>query len=425
MSAAFRLTKAGIHHRVFEREPQPGGLVITVEERGYRFDRTGHLLHVADRELREQALAWIGSEVHEIERRSMIWSHGVYTRYPFQANTYGLPPKVAYECVMGFVEAWQTERERAERASPIENFEQYCLAKFGRGFSKHFMVPYNTRLWGVQPSEITADWCERFVPVPSLGDVIAGAVGMDERQLGYNVRFLYPRGGIGRLTEGLARSLDTLELGRCPDHIDVARRELVFKGERVPYEALISTAPLPSLIELLSDTTPELRRAAASLRCTPLYYLDVALRTPCRKPYHWVYVPEPHVPFYRVGCYSSFCADMAPVGKASLYVELADRTEPDLRQLLPEVARWLTTMQLIVRPEDILFARLRRIDHAYVVFDHHYQAALEQIWPALRDAGIWSCGRYGGWTYSSMADALTAGREAADDVMRQLGQSVE
>ena len=29
------------------------------------------------------------------------------------------------------------------------------------------------------PSEITADWCSRFVPLPKLEDVIAGAVGME------------------------------------------------------------------------------------------------------------------------------------------------------------------------------------------------------------------------------------------------------
>ena len=32
------------------------------------------------------------------------------------------------------------------------------------------MVPYNARLWGVPPTEITSAWCERFVPLPKLED---------------------------------------------------------------------------------------------------------------------------------------------------------------------------------------------------------------------------------------------------------------
>ena len=85
----------------------------------------------------------------------------------------------------------------AQNKPEPNNFEEFCLAHFGEGISRHFMIPYNTRLWGVHPSEITADWCSRFVPLPRLEDVIAGAVGMNDRELGYNVRFVYPRLGIG------------------------------------------------------------------------------------------------------------------------------------------------------------------------------------------------------------------------------------
>src|SRR5690242_13712736 len=83
MSAAFHLGREGIACRIFEKLPEPGGHAVTVEEEGYRFDRTGHLLHLRDPEMRALARSWMGDEVLEIERRSMIWSSGVYTRYPF------------------------------------------------------------------------------------------------------------------------------------------------------------------------------------------------------------------------------------------------------------------------------------------------------------------------------------------------------
>ena len=35
---------------------------------------------------------------------------------------------------------------------------------FGEGIARHFMLPYNEKLWGVHPREITAAWCSRFVP---------------------------------------------------------------------------------------------------------------------------------------------------------------------------------------------------------------------------------------------------------------------
>ena len=48
-----------------------------------------------------------------IARKARIFSHGVLTRYPFQANLHGLPPEVIKECLLGIVEA--KVRERSER----------------------------------------------------------------------------------------------------------------------------------------------------------------------------------------------------------------------------------------------------------------------------------------------------------------------
>ncbi len=416
MSAAYHLERARVPHRIFERRAAPGGHVITREDSGYRFDLTGHLLHLRDADLRSLALSWIGDDWIDVQRRSMIWSNGTYTRYPFQANTFGLPPAVAYECLHGFLQA-----HYAKDRPPPQSFEEFCLQSFGEGISRHFMIPYNTRLWGVHPSEITADWCARFVPLPKLEDVLAGAVGLNDRELGYNVKFVYPRLGIGALSDGLARAVPQIELSRAPRAIDWQRRELVFEDETVRYQALVSTAPLSVLLGLCTDLPAPIAAAAARLRCTHLYYLDVALNGPCQKPLHWVYVPEARYPFYRVGCYSNFSSAMAPPGKANLYVELADRGEPDLAALLPEVATALVEMGLIDVPEAVRFARLRRIDYAYVVFDHAYFASLETIRPFLAEAGIVSTGRYGGWNYSAMEDALRFGRDGAAEAQRILG----
>ncbi|MBW2524383.1 MAG: NAD(P)-binding protein [Deltaproteobacteria bacterium] len=420
MAAAHRLDELGIAHRLIEREPQPGGLAVTVEERGYRFDRTGHLLHVDDEQIRSLALRFIGPEVRQIGRRAAVWSHGVYTRYPFQANLHGLPPKVAYQCLLGFLEARERQLQPGATRERPRDFAEYCLRHFGRGITEHFMVPYNSRLWGVPPTEITADWCSRFVPVPTLEDVIAGAVGLADRELGYNARFFYPRKGIGQLSTGLASEVGAIELGRSPTAVRAAARELVFDDERISYDVLLSTIPLPRLIGLCQLAPDDVHQAATKLRATPLHYLDVALRVPCGQPYHWVYVPEAAYPFYRVGCYSNLSADMAPVGKACLYVELADRGEPDLPQLLPTVAAGLTEMGMIRSAADIVFARARRIDCAYVIFDHSYFDALGVIEPFLSQHHIISRGRYGGWNYSAMADAIRFGRDAADEARRLL-----
>jgi len=413
MSAAIELSRRGAQYRIFEKLAEPGGHAVTIEDNGFRFDRTGHLLHLKSDALRAEVLDWIGPDHLRIQRRSVIWSNGVYTRYPFQANTFGLPPQVAYDCVQGFLAAQLAK----DKPAPT-NFEEFCLYHFGEGISRHFMIPYNSRLWGVHPREITSAWCERFVPLPRLEDVIAGAVGLNDRELGYNSNFIYPRLGIGELAQGMARRLPRIELGQSPLRIELAARQLLFEQERVPFQVLLSTIPLPRLLGLIDELPDPVREAAGKLRCSHLHYLDVALCRPPGTNFHWAYVPEAKYPFYRVGCYTHFSSALAPPGKSSLYIELADRSPPDLERLLPEVARGLIEMGVIGSANEIEFARARRIDHAYVIFDHDYFAALEVIRPFLQAARIISSGRYGDWNYSAMEDAILFGKVAAEQALR-------
>jgi protoporphyrinogen oxidase len=414
LSAAWTLGERGVDYRIFERLDRVGGHAVTAEEDGYRFDRTGHLLHLRHPRWKERVLGWV-PDCSNVVRKSRVFSHGVYTRYPFQANTFGLPADVAHECVLGFVRAAMSPPQREP-----QNFEEFCLQHFGAGISRHFMLPYNERLWGVPAREITSAWCQRFVPLPALEDVLEGAFGLNDRELGYNANFLYPRHGIGELPQAIARQVRPVELGRTPTGIDFERRELHFESEIVPYQSLISTIPLPVLVGLLRNAPPEVTAAASELRSTHLDYLDVALARPCGQDLHWVYVPEYKYPFYRVGCYSHFSAAMAPPGKASLYVELADRGAKTLDGVLPGVTDGLVELGLIERAGDIAFARLRRIDYAYVIFDHRYFPALEVIKPFLASAGIVAAGRYGDWNYSSMEDALAFGEDAALGVLERL-----
>ena len=410
LAASFFLGRANVRHRLFEREAVAGGHAVTLAEQGFRFDRTGHLLHLRDPDMQALASELLPAEQYrKLQRRSAVFSHGVYTRYPFQANTFGLPPEVAFECVAGFLQA----HFAANKPEP-KNFEDFCLAHFGAGISKHFMLPYNARLWGVSPRDVTSEWCQRFVPLPKLEDVLRGALGAQAPELGYNTSFWYPEQGIGSFSDALA-ARTPVELCRAPQQIDLERRVLVFEDEEVPFDVLLNSIPLPTLLRLLSSLPEPVAQAASRLRSTHLHYFDLGLSVPNPNPYHWIYVPEDKYPFYRVGCYSHFSDKLAPPGKSSLYVELCDRRAPNPERALAGIIPGLRELGLLKSERDIEFWRLRSIDYAYVIYDHHYRAALDVIEPFLVEQRIISSGRYGSWNYSSMEDALLMGRSAARD----------
>jgi len=407
LSAALELKRG---FRILEQRDVPGGLADTVVDRGYRFDRTGHLLHLRDRPTRRLVSDLLGDRLLEVERRARIFSHGVYTHYPFQANTHGLPPEVVAECVEGFREAHAARGGRRVRK---RTFEEFVQAHFGSGIARHFMIPYNRKLWGVHPREITDEWCERFVPTPSLEEVEAGAAGAPQDRMGYNATFLYPRTGIGELAGAMAGRAGPIEHGTAVRAVDFRRRQVRARGQWIPYRALVATLPLDRLAALLVDPPRRIAEAASRLRCAPLRYLDVALSRPPGLDHHWSYVPEPKYPFYRVGSYSSFSPEMAPPGKGSLYVELASRGPLRLDRLMPRIVAGLTEMRIVRGAADIAFVRPERIRHAYVIYDRYWARSRRALIDWLEQQGIFTAGRYARWEYAAMEDAIRQGAEAA------------
>jgi protoporphyrinogen oxidase len=424
ISAAKHLARRWL---LLEKNDRLGGHARTDEKDGYFFDKTGHWLHLRDPYTKQLIADLLGDRMVRVERRARIFSNGALTRFPFQANLHGLPPDVANECLLGFIQAWH--RGQVQALAPPANFEEYIQQKFGPGIARHFMIPYNHKLWGVHPREITAAWCTRFVPTPTLEDVVKGAVGANPPELGYNISFLYPReGGIETMTRALAGSIDLergeIRTGTTPDVVDVAAREVTIGGERIPYRAVVATLPLPELLKRVRGLPPDVEKAATQLRCTPVRYLNVGTRHPPPADFHWIYVPEEKYPFYRVGIYSNALPSMAPRDLGSLYVELSDRgptpTGAARAALMRDVAGGLHAAGAIASPDDVLFADLHELTYAYVVFDDNYYPATETIRGWLEANDIYPRGRYGFWTYNSMEDCILAGREVAQTIDRKL-----
>lgn len=423
LSTALHLLETGTSpFLLVERASRVGGKARSERRDGYTFDITGHWLHLRDE--RVKALVdrlFDGGDLVEIERKTAIYSHGVMLAYPFQANLHGLPLEVVKECLVGFVEA----REAAARpdAKEPETFEAFAVARFGKGIARHFFVPYNTKLWGTHPDNLTASWVSRFVPVPDVEQVIAGSIGLTQEGLGYNARFKYPKaGGIDALPNALERAISAKRDGVFEMQCDVVevdvsskRVKLSTRDDWVDYGRLVSTIPLPELVARIPSAPDEVKAAARALRWVRWRYLDVATRSPSPMPYHWVYVPEPEIPFFRVGVYSNALPVMGGDGGGSLYVELNDRDNPPD---LPAVFDALTKMGAIAGPDDVVFAQTRDVEYAYVLFDDAHAAATATIKDWLGRVGIHSCGRYGAWTYNSMEDSIIAGMEAASWAMQ-------
>lgn len=430
LSTAWHLKKAGYNnYHLFEKESRVGGLTRSEIVNGFTFDYTGHLLHFKDKNIKETVLGLLGENIGFIERNSWIYSKNVYTRYPFQTNTYGLPKEIIKECIIGFIESkYGRDGKNGGNSNTVESnsqqektFEDWIYENFGNGIAKHFMLPYNQKLWTVHPSEMTTEWMGRFVPRTSLEQILDGALSDQSNKVGYNANFYYPlNGGIEALPKAFASSLSNVHIDSEIQKIDLKEKKVTIKnGDEIGYDKLVSSLPLNILANSINVLPSNIKNSISNLKYNSVFNINLGVdRNVSDK--HWVYFPELEYSFYRIGFSSNFSPYMAPKGTSSLYIEIAytDNRPIDKKRAVEKVKEDLIKAQILADSDRILVEKCFDIKCAYVIYDKNRTKSVNQIKDYLRENDIYTIGRYGSWEYSGMEDAIIQGKEIANEIVR-------
>ncbi len=422
LSTAFHLEQSGYseYYRLYEQADQSGGLCRSVRHGPFTLDYQGHVLHFSDPRIARLVKRLLRHNLQRHRRRAWVYAHGAYLAYPFQGHLSGLPPRVLAECLAG--------RSFAFGSAVLpdgQSFDEWASLTFGDGIARHFLLPYNNKLWRVPLRQLTARWVTPFVPVPSLDATIGGALEHSNRQYGYNATFWYPReGGIGALARAFERVIRPIKFHRCAVAIDWRRKRVVFQnGQQVEYDYLASSVPLVVLGQLLAPLPSSVNSWWRRLRYTSVVAVHVAVRS--RQPIehrHWVYFADPSISFFRVGFPGTLSDRSSPAGTSLLYVEVAVSPEHQLslNTVADQVVIDLQRVGLIGDLQDVILQYPVAIPFAYIVYDREHHEATKGIHQFLREQGIWSIGRYGRWRYTTMEDAIRDGRDAAEDLARRV-----
>jgi len=292
LSAGHKLKK---DYLILEKEKAPGGLCRTNIVKGFAFDYTGHFLHLRKPAVEKFIRGCVKVKLEKVARKAFIHTDGVYTGYPYQVNNYGLPGEIVAENVIGFLRA-----KFAGEASQ-KNFKEWVITALGDGIAKNFMLPYNSKLLKHPLDKLTIKWLGRFVPNPTIQEIMRGILPRGKAEMGYNASFYYPAsGGIESVIKGIYEKIKgNVRLDSSVKKIDANNRVLYYEGGSERYDKLISTMPLPGLIRAAG--IKELLPLAEKLKATSVYSLNLGFKSGGKIDKHWVYVPEAKYPFYRIG----------------------------------------------------------------------------------------------------------------------------
>lgn len=421
LSAWRRALARGFDAALVERCARPGGLTRSIHVGGFVFDYTGHFLHLA-RTAHPDRLGTPRGAWRKVTRRAGCLVAGRPVPAPFQYHLGALPEPVRAECVEGV-------RDLLARQDPVtpvpgEDLVAFFLRAFGPGVTSHFLRPYNQKLLATDLTGLDAVRLNRFFPAPDPAAVLEGlneaaglsGSGSSPGQAGstYNATFWYPVGdGVGRLVDQLDPGVAHLQAG--VDAVDLGRRVVVAGGRELPYDHLISTIPLP---DLLGACGGERASGAGRLASSGVVAFQLGVRgavAPLLRDLHWLYVPDPSLAFFRVGCYSNVSAALAPRDCHSLYVEVGFAgAPPEPGALTGRVLDDLVSAGLLADPSRVEVLLRHVIDPAYVHFDFDWERTVPAALDDLEAHGVHCAGRYGCWDYLGMEDVILGAAALVD-----------
>jgi UDP-galactopyranose mutase len=414
LSAAYHV---GSNYRLFEAQSHVGGVASSFHvgagdhSSGWRFDHAIHVLYTRDAYAAALLKTLLGPDLLKHVRNAVIYSEGRFTKYPYQAHQYGLPAQIVEENLLGLL-----DRNHSETS----NFEEWIVKTYGSGIAKNFMLPYNRKVWATDLREMSIDWIEGRVPRTEFRDVLRSVLNINTEEYGHNAEFWYPRrDGIQRLPNAFIEAGVRAECGCAVREIDTNRRALLVDGiGEVLYDEIISTLPIPRLVNLIDERDPQLREAAQSLRFNRVVTVNIGARSASTHSAHWVYVPDQSIPFQRFSVPSNFSTDCAPRDGVAITTETSvGPTGPiNIERIVQQTLDALSQMG-IVRSEDVECVVPRVIDPAYVVPTTKSVEIVNMLLSSIQERGIISCGRFGAWKYLNMDEAILDGKFAAETVM--------
>ncbi len=383
---------------VLEAADEPGGYCRTVVQDGFVWDYSGHFFHFKHPDIEAWLRARMDGEVKTVAKQSSIRVAGVDVDFPFQKNIHQLPHALFLQCLTDLY-----FRDEAEVTATPGSFAEMLYRRFGRGIAETFLIPYNQKLYATALDRLDRDAMGRFFPHADIADILRNMRAADNTS--YNATFTYPARGAMEYVRALLRDLpaSTVALGEPVIAIDLAQQIVRTPTRALRYRRLVSSAPLPKLLTLAGLAHD---REAFTANRVLIWNLGFDRKGPTGL--HWQYFPDPARSFYRVGWYDNILGG----DRMSLYVEVglpADGPVPALRDRIVDELR----AEGIVTDHQLVSSHTVVLDPAYVHITQRSIAEVARVRRTLEAAGVYSVGRYGGWTYCAIEDNLIETRALA------------
>jgi protoporphyrinogen oxidase len=406
VGAACRLQELGHDYLLVESENRPGGMARSItDDNGFTWDLGGHVLHSHFASF-DVAIADADVEMTYPARNGWILLNGALVPTPIQHQLAELPDDLAPDAV-------------------ANNLGEYYHNQFGKTLAEEFFIPFQEKMWATPVDRVAHDWtslrngsAERNVPHLKL----AMLAERDSASASARRIFPYPKGGTGQLWSAICDKLDQsrIRYNTTVTSIDPqAKLAAISTGELVSYENLISTVPLPTLLNLMGNRQFS---AIDNLVANSVFVVGLGFEgapPDALADKSWLYNPDTEVAWHRATMLSNYDQSLAGEGRWNILFEVG---RSNYRRVPDETAieACLASVASLGADLSMLRSTFRlTVAAGYPVPTLGRDEILSKIDSYLCAMQIRSRGRFGGWRYESCNQdySFQQGREAVDAAM--------
>ncbi len=364
---------------IYEKESSIGGIARTKSVNGITYHTVGgHCLNSKNKAVMDFIFDDILTKEnwHHVKRDAKINFHNQFVSYPIEFSIKEIAKfdeDLAFNITKDFMSSEDTE---------TDNLADWFKEKFGETLAKEYFIPYNRKIWQMEPSKMSHSWIDGKLPLPNKKEFFKALIEDNEDTMPHST-FFYPNsnnqntfiealgGGLNIVTNFEVTSIEKLE-----------SKWII--NDKYEYDLVINTMPLNILPFVVKGTSDEIINEAKKLKYNKV--TNILWKTKSIK-YTWSYYPSENTIFHRHIHIGNF---FDPKVNYTITEAMGEHS-------YDEMVEYGKKFDYLIEPLDYNLS-----NYAYVVYDQNYSEATNKIKDYLDEIGINTIGRFGEWEYYNM-----------------------
>lgn len=299
---------------VLEADKVAGGLCRTEKIGEHYLDiGGGHFLYSKYPEVYEFIFSHIPKgKFNYYDRVSKVKLGDNYIDYPVESNLWQLPVGEQVMYLMSVVKAGEVSGKKEPK-----NYEEWIRWKLGDMVADNYMIPYNSKIWGVSPKEMSIDWLHK-IPSINISEILEYSIRRkaDVSKYPSHPGFYYPKnGGFQTIFDAIYEKVKGSVVLNSSVKKMINRDGLWVINDKIVAENVVNTAPWSKLFHALG-APKQLKKYFDNLKSTSLV---VSLwEEDFTHNWHWLYDPSLSMPNHREFYVNNFSASSK---KNGMYTE--------------------------------------------------------------------------------------------------------